>query len=109
MRTVFHREIMLEIGQVGFTRRVRVDELDALAVVGLDTTDWGGGVVTVEKEVGGARVAYSPAKTVSASTPAIESVEVFDADTLVLRVSTAGTGYGRVSVMGKVNNTVEAL
>lgn len=109
MRRTVSQTVLLDLTQLGQTRRVRVVDVDAVAVVGTDAAGWGSGVVSVEKEIGGGRVAYSPAKTLATGTPAIESVEVFDADTLVLRVSTAGTGYGRVSVAGKADNTVEAL
>ena len=54
-------------------------------------------------------VAYDPAVVLNASIVAVEGLEVFEAPALRLRVTTVGTGFGRIVCSGKIENTAPEI
>lgn len=110
MRRALQDKYDIDLNAVGNWLDIDVRDVTTCTLVATDGSGWGAAVVAVEKLIGGDRVAYSPAVVLNASTVAVEGLEVFEAPALRLRVTTAGTGFGRIVCSGKIEDTlVEAL
>jgi len=100
----FERYEAIDLTTVGNFVDVDVSDADQMTAVARDTQTWGSGVVELRRLIGGDTIAYSPAKVLSAASPALDSLSVEDVSGVRLVVTTAGSGYGRVAFAGKVRD-----
>lgn len=94
----------IDLTTVGNYADVDVSGADQVTIVARDGLTWGSGVVEVRRVVGGEEVAYSPAKELDATDRVLDALSVEDVSVLRLVVTTAGNGFGRVAMAGKVRD-----
>jgi len=93
---------VVELSQKGASFILSVANVPEITVRALDHETWGAAVVTVQKVYGGDAVDFSPAVTISASSPTAEQVDVAGVLEIRLIVTTeAAVGFGRIGVYGK--------